>query len=515
MSLIYRAIWQDDPERVHERALDAFAWWVRKRHDGEWTFEGDAPESFGTATTLVKSGSGDEGSIQRCTLHDDDGTTRRSTTLITTRPVEGPASVWVDRERVSRRSFASFSVQAPALSTRLIATGTEPHRGPVPLGVKPRALQPDRIPDLVTLLTNPGRDLPVVVYAATPEVDPKSVLTAGIHAARVLAGSAAVYLISVVGRVNLTELLGDELTTPPGAVRVYLPGVARDEPMPSRHRILDAERVRRDAVAVPHTIIQLLAPAFAARRAPEEYPTLRRLLEADTDALITERDELSSRVADLEDQLSTAESDALELVADLEAAEARINLLQAALADVRSVRHGPATTAPPPPPDVDGLVAAARAAQRYLTGVVLPDVACRDLAELDRSIEAGAWGRTAWRGLLALDAFARDDEFQPGFWEWCRANRSPFAWPATSKKTAMRESETVMANESLRRTRVLPVDERVDPSGHIEMQAHLKIAEGGNHLIPRIYFHDDRHGATHKVHIGFFGPHRYVPNTLT
>jgi len=515
VSLLYRAIWQDDPDRIHERAREAFAWWVRMHHPGAWTFAPGVSEAFGPADTLVRTGSGEVGSIQRCSLHVDDGDTRFTTTLITTHPSDAAASVWVDRERVSRRSFSTFSVQAPALSTRLISTGVNPRRGPVTLTAAPRALRPDEIPGFVSLLRTPDRDLPLVVYAATPEVDPKRVLEAGRYAAQVLAGSAAVHLVSVVGQVNLTELLGEELTVAPGAVRIYLPGVSRDEPNPSRHRHLDAERVLRDPHAVPHTIIQLLAPAIAARRAPVDYPRLRPLLAADTEALGSERDELAARVADLEQQLSFADDRVLELLADLEDAEGRVNLLQAALARSSSAPSVDRPAADAPPPDVDGLVAAARAAQRYLTGIALPDDACRDLPELDQRIEAGAWGRAAWRGLLALDAFARDTDFRPGFWEWCRANRSAYAWPATQKKLAMRESQTVMANEALRGKRLFPVDEAVARSGRIEMQAHLKIAEGGNHQIPRIYFHDDRHGATRKVHIGFFGPHRHVPNTLS
>lgn len=516
MSLIYRAIWQDEPDDIHERALDAFAWWVARHHPGDRTFAIGVDETIADSTTLIRSGADQTGSIQRCSLHVDDGVTRYSTTLITTHPTGAPASVWVDRERVSRRSFSTFSVQAPALSTRLISTGVRPRRGPVPLTAEPRALRPEEVPEFVALLRNPERDLPLVVYAATPDVDPKQVLEAGLHAARVLAGSAAVHLLSVVGRVNLTELMGDELTVASGEVRVYLPGVSPDEPNPSRHRRLEAERVRRDPTGVPHTIIQLLAPAIAARRAPFEYPDLRPLLETDTEAVIAERDELAERVLDLEVQLAQAGDQTLELMADLEDAESRVNLLQAALArlqnaGVRATSVGPAD----PPPDVDGLVAAARAAQRHLTGIVLPDAACRDLAKLDQTIEAGTWGRTAWRGLLALDAFARDDEFRPGFWEWCRANRSAFTWPATKKKLAMRESETVMSNESLRSKRSFPVDDAVDRSGRIEMQAHLKVAEGGNHQIPRVYFHDDRHGSTGKVHIGYFGPHGHVPNTLS
>jgi len=44
------------------------------------------------------------------------------------------------------------------------------------------------------------------------------------------------------------------------------------------------------------------------------------------------------------------------------------------------------------------------------------------------------------------------------------------------------------------------------------MVAHLKVAEGGGAQIPRIYFLDDTKGVTGKVHTGFFGPQRFVPN---
>ena len=516
MSLIYRAIWQDDAGGIHGRALNAFSWWVGAHHPGDRSFEVGIEEAINQSTTLVRAGEGDTGSIQRCTLHVDDGTDRIATTLITTAPINDEGSIWVDVERVSRRAFAQVRVPAPALSTRLIARGVRPRRGPVPLAIKPRALRPGEIPDFVNLLARPDRDLPIVVFARDPEQPPTETLQHAEFAAQVLAGSAAVYLVGPAGQVHLTELLGAELTTDPGGARVYLPGVTPGEPTPSRHRRIDAERVARDPRAVPHTIIQLLAPAIAARRSPAEYPVLRRTLDADTDALRDERDEYAARVADLERRLSVADAQLLDLLAELEDTEGQVNLLQAALAQVEaSGASGSATSIGGPPPDVDGVAAAARNTQTFLTGIILPDAACRGLAELDQTIEAGTWGRAAWRGFRALDAFARDTEFGPGFWEWCRASRSPFSWPASPKKLAMRESETVMTNESLRAKRLFPIDPALSASGRIEMQAHLKIAEGGNHLIPRIYFYDDRHGPTGKVHIGFFGPHRYVPNTLT
>ena len=134
-----------------------------------------------------------------------------------------------------------------------------------------------------------------------------------------------------------------------------------------------------------------------------------------------------------------ARPDLLDLVAELEGAAHDLNLLQAALA-----MHGSRTwrssdrladASGPIPPDADCLSTAASHARRHLGGIVLPIEACHDLEELDRKIESGAWGRAAWRALRALDAFARDDEFGPGFWQWCDAGRSSYAWPASPRSS--------------------------------------------------------------------------------
>lgn len=530
MSLIYRAIWEDDPDGIHDRGRASFTWWVTKHHPAIDDFTDGLDVTIGGVTATIRMGAGDQGSIQRCTLHVDDGVERFTTTLTTMAPLTaaptvatpntpaptpGPGSVWVERERVSHRAFASFQVQAPALSTHLIANGVRPQRGPVALSVTHRPLHAEDVPAFTKLLGDPRRDVPIVVIAASPSLDAIALREPAKRTAQMLAGSAAVVLIGPAGRVNLAEILGRDLAVEPGGVRLYLPGVSPSEPNPSRHRAIAPTRVAQDPMAVAQLTVQMLAPATTARRAPADYPGLRRLLDTDVEAMAADHARLTSRVDDLEHRLAVAEDHNLELLADLEDAESRVNLLQGALARTITTGTGFARDEPDTaPPDVDGLRAAARAARRHLTGIVLPDEACRDLDELDQLIEAGAWGRTSWRGLLALDAFALDRDFQPGFWEWCRASRSPFGWPATQKKLAMSESETVMSNSVLKAKRILPIDVAVDPTGRIEMQSHLKIAEGGNHQIPRIYFYDDRHGPTHKVHIGFFGPHRHMPNTL-
>jgi len=158
------------------------------------------------------------------------------------------------------------------------------------------------------------------------------------------------------------------------------------------------------------------------------------------------------------------------------------------------------------------------AAQTYLgQWLALPDSAVRELEDLDNSPNGFAWGNTTWRGLRALAAYAQDRAGgwrAGGFWEWC-ASGPLLGWPATPKKLSMSESEFVQNTAKLANARVFDVDERVDESGKIMMLAHLKIAEGGGPLAPRVYFHDDTGGATGMVHVGLVGPHYLVPNKGT
>ena len=77
----------------------------------------------------------------------------------------------------------------------------------------------------------------------------------------------------------------------------------------------------------------------------------------------------------------------------------------------------------------------------------------------------------------------------------------------------MTESDLVQNSSRFSSKRMLPISTEVDESGSILMLSHLKIAEGGGNLAPRVYFHDDIGGATKKVHVGFVGPHYLMPNS--
>lgn len=165
-----------------------------------------------------------------------------------------------------------------------------------------------------------------------------------------------------------------------------------------------------------------------------------------------------------------------------------------------------------------GIDEAVTAAQGYLDEwLAVPDGARRDLAKLSTTPNASAWGNTTWRGLRALAGYARDRKEGwdgGGFWQWCESGR-PGTWPATVKKLSMTESDSVLNSSRHYDARLFPVDEKCDRSGRVHMVAHLKIAEGGGNLAPRVYFLDDTAGTTGKVHVGFVGPHYLVPNKST
>ena len=146
----------------------------------------------------------------------------------------------------------------------------------------------------------------------------------------------------------------------------------------------------------------------------------------------------------------------------------------------------------------------------------LPPEACVQLDRIDNVPESRTWGENAWRGFLALHAYgeALAGEENPGnFRAWCENSHHRHVWPSNAKKLAMSESKTVGRSGRMSAKRMFPVDRAYDPSGTVFMETHLKIGVGRGTLLPRVYFVADRETA--KVYVGYFGPHKNVPNTLT
>lgn len=151
------------------------------------------------------------------------------------------------------------------------------------------------------------------------------------------------------------------------------------------------------------------------------------------------------------------------------------------------------------------------AATSFLTEwLSIPEDAARSLEVLDESPSASSWATSSWRAFCSLAAYAEakqndQDNDVPDFWHWCKSG-APLHWPASDKKLAMKESQSTMNNQRYAELRKFPTPE----GGRVEMQAHIKVVQGGGDNIPRIYFmYDD---CIKKVRVGYFGPHRFVPN---
>ena len=269
---------------------------------------------------------------------------------------------------------------------------------------------------------------------------------------------------------------------------------------------------------------------------PVSPPDTERVaaLERAASSLQQQLDERDARIA-RSDEAHVAER--VRLIEERQAADARIGELEAELSEAvqaanrlraKSDSYAAALIErDSAPADLAEEIAEAES-QFTITGVIemarekcarvaLPDAALKEIDVLDADEKSADWARELWKGLRALNAYAEESEFfQGGFWEWCEHSNSEHnLWPATSKKLAMSESDTIMNSGPLRRTRRFYVDSSIDPSGYIHMQAHMKISEGGGQHIPRLYFLDDAKGKTGAMHVGFIGPHRLVPTTQT
>jgi hypothetical protein len=530
MTLLYRAIWQDDRERLGADAEQVFKAWVRDEElDLVVPDEGsvEAPGPVGAAEVIVRRAyaPGIEAVQFELSVDRHDGTERWTTRLTAISGPVGDRWLWVDLERSAGAGSTRPPLAAPRLVGDLLASGLDARVDQVRIraswiGVAAGGLTPV---GLVGLIRNQRRSLPLVVFAEGPDGFTPTVRRAQGVAEQV----AAAVQVVVVPASELDEfnaVIGDGLAVGPGAVRVFLPNAGPGGLRPDRHRALTAEQSSGDQLRTAHLLSSILSPTITARRPPPIYDRVRRELrlgrsrsdaellafaESEIERLARERDELK-------DELRMVESDLLETQVDLEESTVDASHLQNQLQAVRIRVAGRTKDAA-----VLDLALEARSmsealalGRSLLSHVAIPAGVERDIEELDRHLNSVSWGELTWRGLRALHCYA-EGGFDGNFKAWCQNGGHAFAWTANDKKLALRESETVETNRKLAAQRRFPVDPAVDESGSVVMWSHLKIAEGGGPMAPRVYFFDDTRGSTAKVHIGFVGPHRYTENTRT
>ncbi|PWD94500.1 hypothetical protein DEJ38_08760 [Kocuria rosea] len=414
------------------------------------------------------------------------------------------------------------SVGRPRVVHDLLGAAGKPCLGGNSLLTEPLSVPGAGIEVLTDLLADPNRTLPVIVCSEPGGYHDGSWLRSVNKIASRVEGIAVVVTLDGNAVTAFKEVLGD-LAIWGGGIRVYAPAAVVAGADGWRHRFYVRSRLEEAPQATIDRIVYSVAQLSARRRVPEVFRVFGEQSGLPAGVL-----DGTIPVAELEVAREQWEFDfelALEERSELVKELSRANGHLARLKDELNARgfsdliwgtqHGTDASVPD---EVQDTSEAVLAAQMYLSKwLVVPELASRELADIDTAPTAFAWGNNAWRGLRALAAYAEDRSRgwdKGGFWEWC-ASGPVLGWPATSKKLSMTESESVKNNDKLARARVFKVDTEVDASGAITMLAHLKISEGGGNLAPRIYFYDDTNGSTQKVHVGLVGPHYLVPNKST
>lgn len=522
MALLYRAIWRDARPDLFTSGERVFVAWLRDRDLGlEIPCHGTG-KCDGASISVARV---DDGSVRalRMSLHEESavrGGSERWTTTAHWMSDGSDGWVWVDLERVSDDAFASApDVIAPELVGRLLdAEGVEVG---LHLGPRQRVVKAGDVDGLLAWIEDEARPVPVIVFSLDPSVGPEGYAQRVRHTAERLAGCADVrMLLTPSEEVFVAATHASGMSVYEGAARVYLPGARPGEPEPWRHPMIPAELLTDRPSTAAVRISRVVLPRVVAQRPPMLYRTqvkqlLDRSLGADIDwqGLALDLDgRVTALKAEVEALLEEKDLALLEaLDSELEAADAlqRLDGLRARLSALGEHPDGHEVWSPLATEAQSCAEAVALAAE--LEHVVVHPEAPRDIDRMDQSPASVLWGQRLWNHLRSLDAYAA--EKGPGFATWCETAGHPRA--ISSKFIAMSESESVCSSPALRRHRLLPVDEEVDPSGFTEMFAHLKPVQGGGLQVPRVYFHDDTKGFTGKVHIGFIGPHDLMPNLQT
>lgn len=563
--VVYRAMWNDDRPGLHELAARSFRAWAKSNHpqlevgDFEMSDDGRTPLASGQAAITAQGDDACESDALRVKLRretaahggvsetllelDQHVTVGQSIVVLRVLTSGTEGWIWVDVEMpADQPSVASASgVQdlVCALLNDAESGGGRPRLDTDRVGTRPIAVEPTRqqVVPLAERLRDSERAMPYVVIAHDYLDGPGPTMNRAKATARQLAGFARVYVLPAQTINPFQVVMGADLDVQPGEARLYLPG----EHEAHRHRTLEAEVVRSDPDVTGRWFGRLLQTVLIDREPPELYRRSRQLLgdrrelqepSPDTDAaeraeaLEAEVEEVWAALYQSRDERAAARSErdelsqqVLDMQEELELAQLRAEELQEKLIDKEDqmvemlVRVGEAGT--PMVSDASGrkyapvtsVRHALQLARANLVRVEIPDDAELHVAELDNAIEARSWARSVFDGLLALEAYAHAGAKFGDFRDWCRSSKHPRAWYANSKKLAMRESEEVMRRPELRRLRQMPVSQRVDNSGRITMEAHLKLSNGS--LAPRLYFHDDtsKNGSTGKIHVGYIGPH--------
>ena len=142
-----------------------------------------------------------------------------------------------------------------------------------------------------------------------------------------------------------------------------------------------------------------------------------------------------------------------------------------------------------------------------------PDRMCAAILDLNYMSGNSRYAADFWRFILVLRDYMRARKeigFQGSVHDYLAESRGQYRIVSQARHSPT-ESETVRNNGKMCGERIFPVPVEVNPHGEVEMLAHFKTSHRDTND-PRMHYYADTQ-FTHKVYIGYIGPH--LTNTKT
>jgi hypothetical protein len=543
----YRSVFHSpiQPAEARLAARDEMRTWLRsKGYDLARFDEGDSRVGPGAVLLRNSANSADGSQTWRWQLRETTGEGAWLSSLVVQAPAKPAGNAvtwfWIEVEFQSEDAAAEqekgVRAGVPRLARGLLSR-VESRDALALLTNEPTLVGRDSVDDLIDVLCDPERRLPVVVASAHPGLDFEEWRRLAARVTRHLPGLASIYLLDPLGTTAFLAGIGRSHAVWGGALRTYLPDVdpaVAGEAL--RHRVLSAAKVLADpgrAAGILSVVPRRLAseaplpgPLAGVNRAlltqTHDLPAVPDVahMRARFQVLIEER-ELALRLAeDEEARANTFFVQRESALAELVEREQRVLDLENLVRSLRKrlvasgradVAYLPADEAATPPTTFAELL---DWMESELTLIKFTGNR-HNLVVLDQRPESSTWVRSSWEVLRALQAYAdakQAQEFAGDFKMWCENPPSEtYAIPAG--KIVRDESETVKNNSRWRRQREFPVPAEINTSRRVFMGAHIRIgASASGRINPRLHYYDAT-AQSGRIYIGYIG--RHLTNTRT
>lgn len=520
MALVYRSIWNDKQEDPILFANQQFLLWLRTKGIHEVIPENGVLESenLGRFFRISSRASTSELiDVIELELYEENVKSKAVvlTKLLAVSDRNFTGTYVIDVERENNNFAIKNDFQSPSLVLSMIKGSTEPNVDEFPIADSSISFSDH---ELLSYLSDKKRTLPVLLFSRDPWLS----LEENMHREKIasdrLSGVSQVVFTSKsqTNLVRSSGLFGDSFFE--GDVLLCLP-LRTENSFQDNYHLLQKNEIE-NRFYVSDYFSRLLSGIVTARRIPkicvDGLKVLRKGSSKDPSELLLVAESIiqdnENVIADLREVNALLEQDLFDAQVELESEISEGNYRQGQFALLLSQKSGV--------DEVDLSIQchtselAISYARNLLSGISIPSGVEQGIGDIDSHVLSKAWGLTLWQGLRALHVYALSN-FDGDFRQWCQESNHVYAWSASPKKLAMRESEATESNQKLKDQRLFPVISALDESRKKYMVAHLKISQSGSVLIPRVYFYDDTRGATGLVHIGFIGPHKHIDNTRT